>query len=876
MRNDRFILAIIFLGTNPFSLIQPSFAVESATAARTRVGLQAFYDFREAGGGAVRDRSGVGEPIVLFIADPGRAQWGPGWLKVTGETAVQSKEPPEKIVESVRWTGELTVEAWIRPASLDQEGPARIVTLSKNSSQRNFTLGQDRTEIDFRIRTTGTSANGVPSVETEGDELSTELTHVAYTRDQTGRALIYVNGRLTEEGRAGGDVSSWDGTHRLALANEIGGGRPWLGTYYLVAIYNRALLPGEIETHFRAGPDAGPGSGGAVASSGGVFEETIAPILAKRCLECHDAAVKEGGLDLSRRETAMSGGGSGAAIVPGDPDESIAWTMVSVDVMPFLRPSLPQAEKDALREWIANGAEWTVEAIEPSTAHNGGAGEIFVRRLTVPEYIETVRAAAGVEIGDLARELLPVDLRADGFGNTAYNLNVDLKHVEAYAKLAEAIVDRMDVIAFAARFSDSQRLTDKNMRALIAEMGTWLLRGPLTDGEIDLYRGISTTAAASGKNYVEAVSYIAEAMLQSPRFVYRIENQRGDGNPWPVSGYELASRLSYMIWGGPPDRELYRAAESGELYNPAAVKAQTDRMLEDPRAVAQSKRFIAEWLNLDRLDNLRPNPDKFPDWKPALAGDMRDETVAFFADVVWEQNRPLSDLFNAQVTHVTPRLARHYGFEPKEGGGAERYGLSAVPGRGGLLTQGSVLTVGGDEASMVSRGLFVLHDVLRGSVNDPPPCVDTTPKPSEPGLTQRGIAEERVANPACGGCHSRFEPLAYGLEKFDGLGTYRETDEHGNPLREDGEVVFPHTGETVSYETADELMNILARSGRAVETITWKLAQFALGRPPDAGDAAALKAAHAAARADGGTYAATVRAIALSDLVLKKRTEAYP
>ena len=173
---------------------------------------------------------------------------------------------------------------------------------------------------------------------------------------------------------------------------------------------------------------------------------------------------------------------------------------------------------------------------------------------------------------------------------------------------------------------------------------------------------------------------------------------------------------------------------------------------------------------------------------------MREETLAYFEEVVWKQNRPLADLLNAQLTFVTPRLAQHYGLKLDKGESADeliRCDLSNVPGRGGLLTQGSVLTVGGDEASMVTRGLFVLHELLRGVVRDPPPCVDTTPVASKPGLTQRAVAESRIANQKCAGCHARFEPLAFGLEQLDGLGAFHETDEHGNKLRDDGSILFP-------------------------------------------------------------------------------------
>ncbi|MDG2125615.1 MAG: DUF1592 domain-containing protein, partial [Verrucomicrobiales bacterium] len=302
------------------------------------------------------------------------------------------------------------------------------------------------------------------------------------------------------------------------------------------------------------------------------------------------------------------------------------------------------------------------------------------------------------------------------------------------------------------------------------------------------------------------------------------------------------------------------------------IATQVDRMLDDPRARKHSARFAAEWLNLGRLANLSPNKHKFPTWNPALAADMRDETLAFFNHIAWEQKRPLGDLFNADFTFATPRLAKHYGLQPvSETSG--RYDLSSVPSRGGIMTQGSILTVGGDEASMVTRGLFVLHDVLRGVVSDPPPGLDTTPVPTEPGLSQRKIAEQRLADKSCSACHTAFEPLAFGLEKYDGIGAHHDVDEHGNKLREDGNVVIPGADKPIPYKTADELMDILAANDRVHETITWKLAQFSLGRPLGARDAKVLRAVHQQAKNNNFTYQSLITALATSDLVTKSRTE---
>ncbi|MEM9158610.1 MAG: DUF1592 domain-containing protein [Verrucomicrobiota bacterium] len=602
-----------------------------------------------------------------------------------------------------------------------------------------------------------------------------------------------------------------------------------------------------------------------------LFEMEIAPLLARHCLECHDASTREGALDLSRRDAAFKGGDSGEAISPGESEHSSLWELVESDDMPENRPPLSRREKDLLARWIDEGADWTLDWIDPATYVQDSIEEDWIRRLTVYEYIETVRATTGVDISEEARELLPSDSRADGFSNTAYNLNVDLGHVNAYAELAATIVSRMDIPSFLERFHEDPKFTDKEMGKLIESMGEWILRGPLENWEVVAYRGISTTVASAGGSINEAAALIAEGMLQSPRFIYRIEDRGTGEDASRFREYEMASRLSYLIWGSSPDSALLGAAESGELRDAETIDFHVHRMLEDPRAVEQSKRFAYEWLSLGRMDNLSPNPEKFPEWKPELGPQMREETLAFFEEVVWKQGRPLSDLLNAQLTFATPELAAHYGLRKKDRMESDsewaRYVLEGDANRGGLLTQGSVLTMGGDDASMVTRGLFALHDLLRGTVNDPPPGLDTTPVASSPGQSQRAISEGRIADNSCGGCHAKFEPLAFGLERYDGLGSFKKKDVFGNRLRQDGEILFPGDAEAVEYKTSAELMDLLAESDRVAETIVWKLAQFAMGRPLGAREAADVMAISEESKRRGGTYAALIGAIATSDLM---------
>lgn len=851
---------------------------------RVSTGLQALYEFSARSGPVVNDTSGVAPALNLKITQMKSVKRSTGRLQVTGKTLIHSGQPSKKLSQAITRSGEVAIEAWIQPGNTTQAGPARIVSLSKDSNNRNFTLGQDGDNYETRFRTDQTSDNGLPASVTPSKTVKPTLTHVVYTRSRAGSARMYIDGRQVSRTDVPGSLSNWNKSFGLALANEHVLGRPWLGTFHLVAIYNRALSAKDVMRNFRAGAEASRSVSStamaeAVSSPQEVhFETVVAPILSKHCLECHDTSTHNGEFNLARKDAAFAGGESGKSIVAGKSADSLLWQQIESDDMPHNRPALNDDEKRIVKQWIDDGAAWSLQTIDPAIyTHDTRVARNWIRRLTVDEYIETVQATVGVDIGQEARKLLPRDVRADGFSNTAYNLNVDLKHVGAYAKLAEIIVGRMEPKQFARKWTSSPKLTDDNMRKLIRSMGKKVLRGPLEEHEVVTLRGISTTVASAGGNFNEAVGFVLEAMLQSPRFIYRVENQRGDGTVWPVGDYELASRISYTIWGSSPDEELVKAAESG-ILDRTEVEQQIDRMLQDEKAVRHSARFFGEWLNLNRLANMQPDQRRFPNWNGDLAKDMRSESLAFFHEVAWKQKAPLANLLNAKVTFVTPRLAKHYGLAAMQQSKEQkpdvpvRYDLAGSP-RGGMLTHGSVLTVGGDEASMVTRGLLVLHELLRGVVKDPPPCVDTTPVSTKPGLTQRSIAMERLANANCSGCHSKFEPLAFGLERFDGLGSYHEKDEHGNALRQDGDILFPGDAEAIKFKTSSELMDLLAKSERVRESITWKLTQFAVGRPLVAADARTVDKIHKQSQQDGGTYQSLIKAIVLSDLVLTTRTE---
>jgi hypothetical protein len=227
---------------------------------RVSTGLQVLYTFAEGTGAIVHDVSGTGNPLDLTIAEPEHVRWQEGALRVHQATLIASDGAASKLIAAAQENNQLTIEAWVKPANTSQDGPARIVTLSTNANERNFTLGQGQWDslpsalYDVRLRTSTTNENGRPSLSSTDGTLTTDLTHVVYTFDSTGQASLYLNGKEVATQQVGGTLTTWNTDYQLGLANELTADRPWLGELYLVACYHRALEPAEVLQNYDAGP----------------------------------------------------------------------------------------------------------------------------------------------------------------------------------------------------------------------------------------------------------------------------------------------------------------------------------------------------------------------------------------------------------------------------------------------------------------------------------------------------------------------------------------------------------------------------------------------------------------------------------------------
>jgi len=378
-------------------------------------------------------------------------------------------------------------------------------------------------------------------------------------------------------------------------------------------------------------------------------------------------------------------------------------------------------------------------------------------------------------------------------------------------------------------------------RDIVRALATRAFRGPVSDRHferlMDFYE-----QGRKDRNFEAGIARALEAILASPQFLFRLEPAPAAtkaGQPYRLSDLELASRLSFFLWGTGPDAELLKIAEQGALASPDAIGRQVTRLLADARSEALSTRFAAQWLRLQDLDKVSPDPIQFPYYDTTLANALKRETELFFDSIV-QEDRSVLDLLTADYTFVNERLAKHYGIANVTGSRFRRVSLPEY--RRGLLGQGSVLTLTSnpDRTSPVLRGKWVLEVLLGSPPPPPPPNVPSFDATSATAggklLSVRQRMEEHRANPACSSCHRVIDPIGLALENFDATGKWRIKD---------GETAVDATG--VLYDgsrmegPAGLREALLNHKDVFLLSFTESLMTYALGRRVEAQDMPAIR-----------------------------------
>ena len=481
-------------------------------------------------------------------------------------------------------------------------------------------------------------------------------------------------------------------------------------------------------------------------------------------------------------------------------------------------PATDGTDTDGATDGTSGGVDETGDPEEALDA----LGPLGMRRLTRYEYDNTLRDL----LGDSTRpgsQMLPEDPFTP-FDNEYGTQEASQPLIEGIEVLARDAAQRL--LDDPARRDEvvgctPDGVTDEGcLRDFVERLGRRALRRPLGSDEADDYVALGLEYAERESDFYAAVEVVVRALLQDAEFIYRVEL----GTPVPdepgvfaLDDFEIATRLSYLLWGSTPNDMLLDAAEAGELATAEQRTAMAQAMLTDPRARVQVDRFHAMWLGYAQLPHA-----------PELTNALRTETSALVERVVFDEATPWTDLFTATETFIDATLAEHYDLPGLGGGeGWVDYGASD---RQGILSHGSFLSAaaGPGDTSPTRRGKWIREQLMCQVIPPPPPNVDADVPPTQEDAECK---EDRYAVHAevgsCAGCHAQMDPIGFGLERYDTQGRYRTHDE-GAPqctISGDGELVG--LGE---FNGPAELADLLVDNELLEPCVSRQLYRFALGR----------------------------------------------
>lgn len=380
--------------------------------------------------------------------------------------------------------------------------------------------------------------------------------------------------------------------------------------------------------------------------------------------------------------------------------------------------------------------------------------------------------------------------------------------------------------------ADMGQSVDARARQFITEFGKRTFRRPLTTQEVDTYAGLFASGATvlGGDPFLSGVQLVLEAFLQSPHFVYRVEQGGTKTSDGLISlgSYELATRLSYLLWNTMPDDALLDAAAKGELDTPEGLRGRAEQMLLDPRAKAVIRNFHRQLFDWKKYADLYKDPAVFPDFGPEMGDDLRIESESFIDNVIYEQDGGLLELLTSRTAYVNDRLAAIYGVQAPAGADFGQVELDAATRSGALTRVGFLAANGTARASdPIHRGVFINLRILCAKL--PPPPDNVTPLPGGTNKTTRDMVDSHTGKGTCGeGCHSTLiNPAGFPFENFDAIGRVRAMD-NGFPVNTASE--YPLGGAMATYQDSVEWSQLIAESAEANRCFAKHWVEFALGR----------------------------------------------
>lgn len=385
-------------------------------------------------------------------------------------------------------------------------------------------------------------------------------------------------------------------------------------------------------------------------------------------------------------------------------------------------------------------------------------------------------------------------------------------------------------------------------------------RQPIDDKDLAAPMAVYREARMAG-GFENAIEMAVSSVLVNPKFLFRIERDPpgiSPGTTYRISDIELASRLSFFLWSSIPDDELLQLAEEGRLSSPDVLEHQTRRMLADARSRSLVTNFAGQWLHLRNLDSTTPDARLYPDFDDNLRQSLRQETELFFESIM-RDDRSVLDLLKTDYTFLNERLAKHYGIPHVYGSPFRRVELPPDSVRGGLLRQGSILTVTSyaTRTSPVIRGKWILDNIIG---TPPPPPPDDVPALKDNTVAANLSVRERLAqhraDPACASCHDVIDPVGFSLENFDAVGRWRDMEE-GRPVDASGGL----SGGVRFTGVSGLEQGLLDRPELFVGTMAEKLMTYAIGRGIEPSDAPAIRRIVREAKSNGFRFSSLILAV---------------
>lgn len=555
------------------------------------------------------------------------------------------------------------------------------------------------------------------------------------------------------------------------------------------------------------------------------FKTKVQPFVKKYCVDCHNTR-PEAQLNL---ETALRNPESAASFR--------LWkkAVASVKVLDMPPEDASELPTDQERQDFLD----SIAKLKYLASRD--PGPFILRRLSKVEFGNTLHALYGVDSS--LSSILPDEVVGEGYLNSISPLQSEL-----YLGIANQVIRSVIAESGSPVTEQQERLLGNlpadpqlyrtEARKVALSLASDAYRRPPSDSELEALLSVFDLGQENQLDYMSSLALMWKAILVSPQFLF-ITPQPGietDSSIVPLDDYQLASRLSYLLWSHPPDGELRALAEAGNLSDPDVLRSQVQRLLGDAKSRALFDTFGAQWLSVGGLLDQTFDPDLFPEMTPAVRSAMLEEVRWFFQSIVSE-NQSIFRFVDSDYTFISDEIADWYEIEKSDDASTVQRVKITDPNRGGILGMPAVLasTSFPTRTSPVNRGVWFLEQVLGDHVPPPPPDVpdlaaSISGDPKK--LTLRERTEMHQSDPACANCHRILDPIGFGFENFDAIGRWRTVDMDGNPVDSQGSLP---SGE--AFATPAELKEqLIKRKGDVARNVTAQFMAFSLGRPLESYD----------------------------------------